>query len=266
MPTIASAFAEARREKRCLVMPFLTAGDPDLAFTAELLAEAAERGAGLVEVGFPYSDPVADGPVIQASYNRALAAGVRVEGILRMLAEAAPSLPIPLVGMVSYAIVHRHGVQPFVAEARRAGLAGLIVPDLPIEESQRLSAPCEAAGLDLVQLITPTTPRDRARRIAQASRGFIYYVAVAGITGERDALPAELLDNVRWLGEQTELPICIGFGVSRAEHARRLAPAADGLIVGSAVVRRVAECESKPRADVRRDVGAFLAELAAAAR
>lgn len=245
-------------------MPFVTAGDPDLEFTGELLTELASRGAGLIEIGFPYSDPIADGPVIQASYNRALAAGVKVDGILRMLSETLPRLPIPAVGMLSFAIVHRHAPERFAREAQAAGLSGLIVPDLPIEEAPRLSRLCDSAGLSLVQLITPTTPRERARRIADAARGFIYYVAVAGITGERDALPAELVDNVRWLREQTDLPICIGFGISRAEHVRQLAPVADGLIVGSALVRRVAQCADKPRAQVRAEVSQFVAELAAA--
>ncbi len=144
-------------------------------------------------------------------------------------------------------------------------MAGLIVPDLPLEEAHPLAAACAAEDISLVQLITPTTPRDRALRIAEQTTGFIYYVSVTGITGERTELPPELMDNVAWLRQQTSLPICIGFGISQPEHVRRLAPVADGLIVGSAIVRRIAEAH-KRRADVLREIGEYAASLVAAAR
>lgn len=263
MSAIDDTFAEARRDGRKLLLPFLTAGDPDLAFTAELLTEIAARGAGIIEVGIPYSDPIADGPVIQASYQRALNTGIRLEAILGTLSTVAPRLGVPLVTMVSYAIVHRHGPAQYVGAARAAGVAGLIVPDLPVEESASLLEPCTAAGLSLIQLVTPTTPRERAVRIAATTTGFLYYVSVTGITGERSALPHEVSENVTWLRKQTDLPICIGFGISQAEHVRTLAPVADGLIVGSALVRRVAETATRSRAEVRQEVGRFVAELVA---
>ena len=181
-----------------------------------------------------------------------------------MLGRVAPKVAAPLVTMVSYAIVYRHGVQKYLDEARQAGLAGLIVPDLPVDEAARLAEQCRAADLSLVQLVTPTTPRERAVRIAAASSGFLYYVSVAGITGERTELPADLVDNVAWLREQTELPICIGFGISRPEHVRLLSPVADGLIVGSAIVRRVAEAAEKPADQVIAEVGDYVASLLAA--
>lgn len=242
-------------------MPFVTAGDPDLAFTAEVLAELARRGAHLCEVGIPYSDPIADGPVIQASYTRALAQHVKLAEILETLSGVAPQLSTPSVTMVSYAIVYRHGLVRYVEDARQAGVAGAIVPDLLVEESGELAKICRSADFSLVQLVTPTTPRDRALRIAESSTGFLYYVSVTGITGERTALPQQLLDNVGWLREQTDTPICIGFGISQPEHVRLLAPVADGLIVGSAIVRRIATAANRPKAEVLKDVGDYVASL-----
>jgi tryptophan synthase alpha chain len=242
-------------------MPFVTAGDPDLAFTADVLAELAGRGAHLCEVGIPYSDPIADGPVIQASYTRALARHVKLAQILEMLSGVTQKVTAPLVTMVSYAIIHRHGPARYMEDAQRAGLAGAIVPDLLIEESADLAEICRASDFSLVQLVTPTTPRERALRIADSSTGFLYYVSVTGITGERNVLPQQLLDNVAWLREQTDTPICIGFGISQPEHVRLLAPVADGLIVGSAIVRRIAAAETRPRAEVLRDVGEYVGSL-----
>lgn len=247
MSAITDLFQQLRAKGQKAFMPFITAGDPDLDFTVEVIQALAAEGASLLELGFPYSDPIADGPVIQASYTRALKAGLRVRDIFATIARLTPSLPIPLVGMVSYAIILRRGIEAFVKSSQESGLAGLIVPDLPVEEADPLAEVCDHAGLDLIQLITPTTPRARATQIAAHCRGFIYYVSVAGITGERDQLPASVVDNVGWLRTQTPLPICVGFGISRPEHVRMIAPVADGLIVGSAFVRRIAEAGQKPR-------------------
>jgi tryptophan synthase alpha chain len=166
--------------------------------------------------------------------------------------------------MVSYAIVYRHGREKYIDEAKAAGLAGLIVPDLPVEESAPLAKICRDRGISLILLVTPTTPRDRQLRIAEASSGFLYYVSVAGITGERTQLPPDLVDNVGWLRTQTDLPICIGFGISAPAHVKLLAPVADGLIVGSAIVRRIANENNRPRDAVLKDVGQYATELLAA--
>ncbi|MGL4512817.1 MAG: tryptophan synthase subunit alpha [Lacipirellulaceae bacterium] len=261
MPAIDDLFTKLRAEGRKALMPFVTAGDPDLEFTSAVLREVVGRGAALCEVGVPYSDPIADGPVIQASYTRALNRKIKLADILTTLGKTCPTLGAPAVTMVSYAIVYRHGVEKYCDEAGAAGVAGLIVPDLPVDESPALAKVCAARGLSLVQLVTPVTPRERAKRICDSSSGFVYYVSVAGITGERTALPPELIDNVGWLRTQTKLPICIGFGVSTPEHVRLLAPVADGLIVGSAVVKRVAEAATRPREEVLKEVGDYVAEL-----
>ena len=242
-------------------MPLVTAGDPDLEFAARALVELAGRGCHLFEIGFPYSDPIADGPIIQASYTRALAKGVKVASILEMAKKVLPTLGPPAVAMVSYAIIHRLGLERFVSEAQAAGFAGAIVPDLLVEESDDLAAICRRVDFNLVQLVTPTTPRERVIRIAKQSSGFLYYVSVTGITGERNELPHDLVENVSWLRQQTDLPICIGFGISRPEHVKLLAPVADGLIVGSAFVRRIAQAADSPREQVLADVGDFAASL-----
>jgi tryptophan synthase alpha chain len=257
MPSIPETFRQLKADKRKAFLPFVTAGDPDLAFTADVIRTLAAAGASAIEVGIPYSDPIADGPVIQASYTRALAKKVKLAQILAMLAQVSKQVTCPLVTMVSYAIVYRHGLEKYVLDAKAAGVAGAIVPDLLVEEADELSAICRKHDFSLIQLVTPTTPRERALRIAQHSTGFLYYVSVTGITGERTELPPQLLDNVAWLRSQTDLPICIGFGISQPEHVRRLAPVADGVIVGSAIVRRVAAAEKLPRAEVLAEIKSF---------
>ncbi len=268
---IDALFHKLRAEGRRALMPFLTAGDPDLDTTRALLDDLlGARGAPLAEIGIPYSDPIADGPVIAASYTRALRLGLKLDSIFRMIADWRAVHPSPpVVTMVSYAIIHRHGVPAYLDDARNAGVDGLIVPDLPVEEAEGqdgFKARCDAAELKLIQLVTPTTPRDRAARIARTCSGFLYYVSVAGITGERNDLPPELADNVAWLRTQTDLPICVGFGISRPEHVRQLAPVADGLIVGSAIVRRVHELAEagRPRSSIVAEVGRYIEELVVA--
>ncbi|MDX1962418.1 MAG: tryptophan synthase subunit alpha [Pirellulales bacterium] len=270
MSAIDQLFTRLRAKNQRALMPFLTAGDPDLPTTALLLRELVRRGAVMCELGIPYSDPIADGPVIQASYTRALAKKIKLADILECVRSVAPELGAPVVSMVSYAIVYRHGPREFVAAARAAGLAGAIIPDLPLEEGAALAAICREADFSLIQLVTPTTPRDRAVRIAENSSGFLYYVSVTGITGERRDLPPELAENVGWLRQRTPLPICIGFGISTPEHVRLLAPVADGLIVGSALVRRIADHSAKPghpatsTPALLADVGDYVATLLAA--
>jgi tryptophan synthase alpha chain len=264
MSSIDTLFRDLRAAGRKALMPFVTAGDPDLLFTADLLRCLVARGSSICELGIPYSDPIADGPVIQSSYTRALQGKVKLAAIFEMLSQVTPALKAPVVTMVSYAIIFRQGLDAFVAAARRAGVAGAIVPDLPVEESADLAEVCRREDFSLIQLITPTTPRERAVRIAEWTSGFIYYVSVTGITGERTELPPEIVENVAWLRGQTPLPICIGFGISRPEHVRLLSAVADGLIVGSAIVRRVAEAAVRPRTAVLQEIGDYVAELLAA--
>lgn len=262
MSAIDELFARLKSEQRKALMPFVTAGDPSMEATATILDGLAGAGADLCEVGIPYSDPIADGPVIQASYQRALDNGFRLENAFQLGREKTPGLNMPLVTMVSYAIIFRIGLQEYVKRAKAAGYAGAIVPDLLVEEAAEFSKICRDADFSLIQLVTPTTPRQRQVAIANSSSGFLYYVSVTGITGERNELPADLLESVSWLRQQTDLPICIGFGISNGEIAAKLAQVADGLIVGSAIVRRIAQHPNPNEA--RQIVAEFVAELRAA--
>jgi tryptophan synthase alpha chain len=261
MNPIDALFRRLRSQKRKAFIPFVTAGDPDLATTARLARTLVDSGAHLLEIGFPYSDPIADGPVIQASYTRALARGVHVEDIFAAV-RGFTLHNTPLAAMVSYSLIHRRGPEKFLDQAASAGISGAIVPDLPFEESESLGQLAAARDFKLIQLVTPTTPRERARAIARCSTGFLYCVSVTGITGERDRLPAELLEQLSWLRGQTDLPLCVGFGISRPEHVHMLREVADGIIVGSAVVRHLEKAGSRPLDTIAQDIGALAQSLA----
>lgn len=264
MNPIDQTFQTLRSAGRKAFIPFITAGDPDLEMTRLLVRELSRRGAAIVELGVPYSDPIADGPVIQASYTRALDKGIKLAEILgcvsKLTSERGSELA-PLVSMVSYAIVHRRGPADYIREAKQAGFSGAIVPDLPVEESPDLARLAADHDFKLIQLITPTTSKDRAARIAATSSGFIYYVSVTGITGERERLPEHLAERIAWLRTQTDLPIAVGFGISHPDQVRLLRDIADAVIVGSAIVRRVADASSKPRNQLVSDIGDFASTL-----
>lgn len=260
-------FSTLKTDGRKALMPFLTAGDPDLETTSALIRECLSRGAHMLEIGIPYSDPIADGPVIAASYTRALNRKIKLDAIFEMISSLRKDgIEAPIVTMVSYAIVHRHGVAKYLDHAVSHGVDGLIVPDLPVEEASELCKLASERQLSLIQLVTPTTPRERALKIVESTTGFLYYVSVAGITGERRALPTNLAENVSWLRSNTKLPVCIGFGISGPDQVRQLAPVADGLIVGSALVRHLENAAGRPREEVIADVGQFVAELVEALR
>ncbi len=259
MSAIDDLFKRLKSEGKKAFMPFITAGDPNLEFTAEMLKSLDASGCHLAELGIPYSDPIADGPVIQASYTRSLNGGTKLKDIFEMVSGVTSEIQMPIVSMISYAIIHRLGIDEYLKQAKAAGISGAIVPDMPVDESVELAEKCKAQDFSLIQLITPTTPRERAIEIAKHTTGFIYYVSIAGITGERSELPVDLIDNLKWLKSQTDLPICVGFGISQPEHALTLKPVCDGMIVGSAIVRRIAKAttDNVATADVIKDVGEF---------
>ncbi|MEI6240042.1 MAG: tryptophan synthase subunit alpha [Planctomycetia bacterium] len=259
-----AVFAANRAAGRKALAPFVTAGDPDVATSVAVLEALDRAGASLCELGVPYSDPIADGPVIQSSYTRALAAGITLEAVFGIAKEASARARMPILAMASYSLIFRRGIARFVSDSVAAGLAGLVVPDLPLEESDDLDAACRAAGLALVRLVTPTTPPDRAAQIARKSTGFLYCVSVAGVTGARTDLPPGLIDRVTWLRTQTDVPIVVGFGIAGPDQARAVAAVADGVIVGSALVRQVAELANQPREQLLDGVGRFIAPLASA--
>ena len=261
---LAAVFAANRAAGRKALAPFVTAGDPDTATTVAVLEAIDRAGASLCELGVPYSDPIADGPVIQSSYTRALGAGITLEGMFGIAREASARVQMPILAMASYSLIFRRGIERFVADATAAGLAGFVVPDLPLEESDELDAACRTAGLALVRLVTPTTPPDRAEQIARRSTGFLYCVSVAGVTGARTELPPGLIERIEWLRTKTDVPILVGFGISGPDQVRAVAAVADGVIVGSALVRQVAELASQPREQLVAGVEQFIEPLATA--
>ncbi len=268
---LVQAFLSLRSAGKKTLLPFITAGYPDLQTTAGLLGDFASRGVRICELGIPFSDPVADGPVIQASYTDALASGVTSDKIFEMVKEfrrsntqsAIRNPQLALIAMVSYSIVFRHGVERYFKDAAAAGFDGLIIPDLPLDEAVAVAPLAEAHGLANILLISPTTPLARRLEIARQSSGFIYYMSVAGITGERKALPPATIQAVAELRQQTQTPICVGFGVSSPQSVEEVCKAADGAIVGSAIVHRIAEAVKKglPREQIIPEVGQFVSEL-----
>ena len=244
-------------------MPFLTAGDPDLATTAALLTAAEDAGASVCELGIPFSDPIADGPVIQASMMRALDQGVRPNDVLEMVAGLRSKLKVGLVAMVSYSIVHRLGAATFLRDAAAAGIDGFIFPDLPLEACQQSGILEQVAqhGMTCSLLISPTTSDDRAQRIAQACSGFVYLLSRSGITGEKAEMAADLSPRVTRLRQATQLPIAVGFGISDPRQVHQVVAVADAAIVGSAIMRRVAEYHCQGREAVVERVGQYMQSL-----
>jgi tryptophan synthase alpha chain len=236
-------------------MPYLMGGFPDVDTSRQVGVASADAGADLVELGIPFSDPLADGPVIHAAGTHALRAGVTPGDVLGVCEALADRLPVVL--MVYANLVLAGGADPFVDRAAGAGAAGLIVPDLPHDEAAELRAACDARGLALVPLAAPTTTPERLREVGRDARGFVYTVSLTGTTGEREELPPELAATVERVRAATELPVAVGFGIARPEQARQVGDVADGVIVGSRLVR--AAGEGGPKA-----VGDAVAELALA--
>ncbi len=243
---LARTFARLRESGKKALMPFFVAGDPDLDTTRELCLAAAAAGADLIELGLPYSDPLSDGPVIQAASQRALAAGTTTRRVFNLAAELRRELELlgldlPIVLLTYYNPISRFGPEAFLAAAAEAGVDGLVVPDLPLEESRGLDAAAEAAGLDLIQLLAPTSTDDRIREAGRRARGFIYCVALTGVTGTRESLSGRAGELVERARPHTDVPLLVGFGISNPDQAAEVSRLADGVIVGSALVRLAAE-------------------------
>ena len=262
MNRIEQIFRKQREQGARTLMPFLTAGDPDLATTEAILPKLEQAGASICELGIPFSDPSADGPIIQASMARALAKGLRPSQVLEMVKRQRGNLSIGIVAMVSFSIVYRQGVQAYIKSAKAAGIDGLIVPDLPVTEADELLACARDNDITCSLLIAPSTPLDRAEAIAKACSGFLYVLARAGLTGLRKELPADLPARIEALRNVTDLPIAVGFGVSSPEHVAEVVKVADAAIVGSAIVKRIEASQGKTPQAIAEDVGSFVSELA----
>jgi tryptophan synthase alpha chain len=252
---IAAAFAS--HGKRAALMPYLMGGYPDLEGSTEAGLAAAAAGADLLELGIPFSDPLADGPVIHAAATAALARGATPHGVLRTCEQLSERVPVVLLVYVN--VVLAAGAEAFALRAAAAGAAGLIVPDLPHDEAGEVRAACDAEGLALVPLVAPTTTRARVAQIGADARGFVYTVSLTGTTGERAELPPRLVDTIALARSAAEVPVAVGFGISTGEQARAVAELADGVIVGSRLVRAAGEGGAT-------EVGELVGELAEALR
>jgi tryptophan synthase alpha chain len=264
MGRIEAVFARLRAEGGRALVPYFTAGDPSLEVTRALLEEASARGADVIEVGLPFSDPLADGPTVQRAGARALAGGVSLAKLLPVLAGLRGQIAAPLCLMTYLNPLYRYGLDAAARDLADAGVAGLIVPDHPREVSAPLGQAARTAGLELVGMAAPTSGPTRLRRVARQSHGFVYLVALTGITGERADLPADLVGLIRDLRAVTTKPICVGFGISTPAHVAEVVRYADGAIVGSAIVRLVESLAGDPL--LVRKVGDFVASLKAATR
>jgi tryptophan synthase alpha chain len=261
---IVKAFSERAAAGKKNLLPFLTAGYPDVDTTAAMLRDFEARGCVLCELGIPYSDPIADGPVIQASMTAALQNGLKVADIFTMVrAYRDAGGAMGLLAMLSYSIVFRRGPAEFCRQAAEAGFDGLIVPDLPLDEAAAFEEIARQAGLCNVMLTSPTTPQDRRIRIARHTSGFLYYMSVAGITGERKTLPPETLQNVAELRTHTDAPICVGFGISSGAMVEEVCRSADGAIVGSAIIHKITDAMNAgaDRDGIVRSAGEFVTSL-----
>ena len=261
MSRIAAAFEKARAEKRAALITYVCAGDPSLKLTSQLVPQLAACGADVIELGVPFSDPLADGPVIQAASQRALDRGTTPQNVIDQVKEirsAGCAAPIVLMGYLNPLVAR--GIDRFCADAAAAGVDGLIVPDLSLDEADEVAIPAAQRGLDLILLAAPTTPAERLARIAQKSRGFLYYVSVTGVTGARGALPSQLPDQLRAARSTSPVPVAVGFGVSTPAQAAELGQLADGVIVGSALVRALDEGRGdvKPALELVRGLAAAL--------
>jgi tryptophan synthase alpha chain len=265
MSRLQTRFAELKQQNRAALVTFVTAGDPDYATSLAILKGLPKAGADVIELGMPFTDPMADGPAIQLANIRALAAKQDLKKTLQMVREfRAEDSTTPLVLMGYFNPIHKMGAERFVAEAVEAGVDGLIVVDLPPEHNEDLCDPAQAAGIDFIRLTTPTTDDKRLPKVLGGSSGFVYYVSVAGVTGAGAATLEHVEQAVARLRRHTDLPVAIGFGIRTAEHAASVARLAEGVVVGSALIDRIAKAATPEHAV--RDVLGLCSELAQGVR
>ncbi|HID96540.1 MAG TPA: tryptophan synthase subunit alpha [Candidatus Latescibacteria bacterium] len=262
MSRISDAFQRLRSENRRAFIPYITAGDPDLRLTRELVFEMEMAGAKIIELGIPFSDPLADGPTIQEASQKALRAGTTLEKILSTVEEIRRASDVPIALMTYYNPIFRVGISNFLQQAVDAGVDGIIVPDLPPEEGEELRRTAERIGIDTIFLLAPTSTAERIRLVAEASTGFIYCVSVTGVTGAREKLSGQVRELVARVRRHTNKPLGVGFGISTPDQAAEVARWADGVIVGSAIIKVIRKYEGTPELVPR--VGEFVKSLVAA--
>ncbi|MFA5320113.1 MAG: tryptophan synthase subunit alpha [Candidatus Omnitrophota bacterium] len=258
---IDARFRRLKKENKKAFIAFITAGYPSLRVTEELVMSMAAAGADIVELGVPFSDPMADGPVIQCSSQQALRNGVTLKRIIALVKRLRGRTEIPLCLMTYYNPVLSYGERRFAVEASAAGVDGIIVPDLPPEEAEGLRSECAKRGVHTIFFVSPTTTRERMKKVAALSGGFIYYLSVTGVTGARAELPEDAGRQIRLLRGFTSKPVCMGFGISTPGQVRSVCRVADGAIVGSAIVRQVSKCREKKGYNIAREIGRFVSAL-----
>lgn len=252
-------FTALKQKSEQALIAYVMAGDPSLQVTEELVVELERAGADIIELGVPFSDPIADGPVIQQAAERALRSKTSLRTILPMVKRLRARTQIPLVLMAYYNNIHAFGPERFCHEAAQAGVDGLIVPDMPPDEAGPLKGPAAAAGLQLIFLLAPTSTADRRTFVARQSQGFLYYVSLTGITGAKLLDVADVGKNVEKIRKVTKVPVAVGFGVATPEDAANVAAVADGVIVGSAIVKKMAAYQQKP--EMVKQVAEFVRSL-----
>ncbi len=264
MSRIGEKFEELGQKGEKAFIAFITAGDPDLETSESLVVELEKKGVDIIELGVPFSDPLADGPTIQAASERALKNKVSLKDILRLVKSLRKSVEIPLVLFTYYNPLHRYGLDKFTRDAARAGVDGVIVPDLPPEEGKELKIYAGKVGLDTIFLVAPTSTRERIKLVAKNSTGFIYYVSLVGVTGARDTLTEAIKPALRKIRRFTKKSIAVGFGISRTHQVKEVISFADGVIVGSVIVKKIEEnlnCKN-----LTGKVGSFVEGLVKAAK
>ena len=263
MSLISDQFNELRKKGKFALMPFLMAGDPTLEITYEILLKLQEEGADFIELGIPYSDPLADGPIIQLSASRALKSGTSPTQVLRLLKTLKGKLCIPVILFTYFNPLLHFGFEKFCEIASDAGAAGIIIPDLPLEETTQFSKIANSFNIDLILLIAPTTPIKRMKSISQRTKGFSYLVSVTGVTGERNNLETRVKNLIGQLKEISSNPVAVGFGISSPEHIIKVRKwGADGVIIGSAFVKRISDSKDS---QIVNEVGKFCSEMRSAA-
>jgi tryptophan synthase alpha chain len=263
MNRVEKKFRELKKFGKKAFIAYITAGDPGINMTKKIVLALEGSGADVIELGIPFSDPLADGPTIQAASHRALLKGANLKKIFALVADLRKVTEIPLVFMTYYNPVLRYGIDDFIMDCRKSGVDGVIVPDLPFEEAGDLIKLSKEHGIATIFLVAPTSTKDRMANIVKRSSGFIYYVSLTGVTGARVKLPPEVMSNIRVIKSVTDKPVAVGFGISTPAQARKVSTVADGVIVGSAIVKIIADNQNNHNALISK-VSSFSKKLSKA--